>query len=147
MKKRYRHITGRVNPKMFRLLVAGGRDFYDYKYIDEVLTDWYVNDFSENRKIYTDLESGVTVVHGDANGVDRIAGMWAVYNNLGVEAYPAKWNSLGYKAGHIRNQEMIQSGVNYAILFPGGKGTSNMQNQLIEAHIDFFFAVPNKVYS
>ena len=131
---------------MFRLLVAGGRDFYDYKYIDEVLTDWYVNDFSEIEN-HTDLEPGITVVHGDGNGVDRIAAMWAAYNNLGVEAHPAKWSSLGYRAGSIRNQEMIQSGVNYAILFPGSKGTANMQNQLIEAHIDFFFAVPNKVYS
>lgn len=125
---------------MFRLLVAGGRDFYDYKYIEEVLTNWFINDFPEDPS--SREESEITLVHGDSAGVDRIAAAWAAYNGLLIEPHPAKWESLGRQAGIIRNKEMIQSGINYAILFPGSKGTLNMERQLIAANISFLHAIP-----
>ena len=112
---------------MFRLLVSGGRSFYDYKFIEEVLTEWL-------SRQDLDVEE-IVLIHGDAAGVDRIAGQWAKYNSITVEAYAADWATLGRKAGHIRNAKMITSGVDYAILFPGGNGTANMKMQLSAADI------------
>jgi hypothetical protein len=114
---------------MFRLLVAGGRNFYNYKFIDETLTEW----LSEQ-----DIDaSEITLVHGDAAGVDRIAAQWAKYNSLTVEAHPADWTKNGRAAGVMRNGEMAGTGIDYAILFPGGNGTTNMENTLIAYSINF----------
>ena len=114
---------------MFRLLVAGGRSFYDYLLIEDILTNWLSEQDIESQEI--------TLVHGDSAGVDRIAAQWAKYNDLIVESHPADWNLHGRFAGHKRNSEMIQSGIDYAILFPGGNGTKNMKAQLIGANINF----------
>ena len=122
---------------MFRLLVAGGRSFYDYKFIEEVLTSWFVNDFTETLKTWEDTDSGITVVHGGSPGVDRLAAMWAIYNHFIVEAHPADWKRHGKAGGPIRNKEMANSGIDYAILFPGGIGTQNMKYHLIQANINF----------
>ena len=125
---------------MFRLLVAGGRDYYAYRFIEQTLTEWFVNDFTESHETWEESESGITVVHGDASGVDRIAAMWATYNNFLVEPHPADWSLNGRYAGHKRNSEMIESRIDYAILFPGGKGTQNMKSQLIRHGINFLEA-------
>jgi hypothetical protein len=114
---------------MFRLLVAGGRTFYDYRFIEEVLTEW----LSEQDMNVEEI----VLVHGDAQGVDRIAGQWAKYNSIAIDVFPAEWTRLGKRAGHVRNSQMIQSGVDYAILFPGGNGTANMRMQLSSTDIVF----------
>jgi SLOG family YspA-like protein len=114
---------------MFRLLVAGGRDYYDYRFIDKILTEWLSEQDMESQEI--------TLVHGDAAGVDRIAAQWAKFNDLTPEPHPADWKNKGRAAGVIRNEEMIRSGIDYAILFPGGIGTANMKKQLMMAKIEF----------
>lgn len=127
---------------MFRLLVAGGREFYNYHYIEEVLTDWYVNDFSESLETWEDSEEGITLVHGDSSGVDKLAAMWAIYNKFIVEPHVANWKKFGKAAGPIRNKEMANSGLNYAIIFPGGVGTNDMINQLVVADVNYRLAYP-----
>ena len=122
---------------MFRLLVAGGRDFYAYRFIEQTLTEWFVNEWSEEQETWEETDAGITVVHGDAGGVDRIAAMWATYNNFTVEPHPANWSKYGKAGGNVRNEEMIKSGIDYAILFPGVYGTKNMKGHLIQAKIDF----------
>jgi hypothetical protein len=122
---------------MFRLLVAGGRDYYAYRFIEQTLTDWFVNEWSEEHDTWEETDAGITVVHGDAGGVDRIAAMWATYNNFVVEPHPADWTKYGKSGGNVRNAQMIESGIDYAILFPGGRGTANMKFQLMRAKIDY----------
>jgi len=118
---------------MFRLLVAGGRDFYDYQFIERALDNWFNEKLAEDPSVW---EDGIILVHGDASGVDRIAAQWAKYNLHIPEPHPADWNK-GKGAGPIRNAEMIESGLDYAILFPGGRGTANMKSQLVKANIPF----------
>lgn len=119
---------------MFRLLVAGGRDFYDYRFIENTLDDWLSSLEVDFADIY---DKGLIVVHGDAPGVDRIAGAWASYNFFIPEPHAANWKEYGKAAGHIRNAEMISLGVDYAILFPGGRGTQDMKDQLVSSKISF----------
>jgi hypothetical protein len=122
---------------MFRLLVAGGRDYYDYKFIDQILTEWL-------SKQDLDVQE-IVLVHGDANGVDRIAAQWAIYNGIAPEAHPANWKLQGRAAGYLRNTEMIHSGVDEAILFEGGAGTSNMKSLLSKFGSLFTEVVNNNV--
>jgi YspA, cpYpsA-related SLOG family len=114
---------------MLRLLVAGGRDYYDYKFIDETLTEWV-------SELDIDLEE-ITLVHGDAQGVDRIAAQWAKYNGLTIEAHPANWTKYGKSGGNVRNAEMVESGIDFAILFPGGFGTANAKKHLVARSVHF----------
>ena len=74
----------------------------------------------------TVLRRGDTVVHGGARGADTLAGLVAKRLKLGVEVYQADWKTYGKAAGAIRNQQMLESGVDAVLAFPGGKGTADM---------------------
>ena len=120
MGKSYEFVKKHLNcyemNKSVRILVCGGRhynssDLYDF-------LDKYVRPLSKKKN--------VIIVHGCAYGADTMAGEWAKARNIQTDEYPADWDKHGRKAGHIRNQEMLDSGVNLVIACPGGRGTENM---------------------
>ncbi len=47
----------------------------------------------------------------------------------------ADWANYGKGAGHIRNQQMLDSGIDLAIEFPGGRGTADMRRRLDKAGV------------
>jgi hypothetical protein len=53
------------------------------------------------------LPGDATIMHGDARGVDRKAESLARGFNIPTRAYPADWETHGKKAGHVRNDEML----------------------------------------
>ena len=96
-----------------RVLVCGGRDWAERELTERVLRDH--------------LHDGDTVVHGGASGADALAGDIAGrVMGMDVEVHPADWKRYGKAAGPIRNKEMLESGIDYAIVFPGGRGTADM---------------------
>lgn len=52
-----------------------------------------------------------TIVHGGARGADQLAGEVARSLGLTEEPHFADWQGKGRRAGHIRNREMLDSGV------------------------------------
>lgn len=113
-----------------RIGVTGGRDFNDWDKIAETLSGYFG-----------------TLVHGDAPGADRLCAQWWAqnYGEDHREAHPAPWDEpcrpscapghrravLGIPdrcpaAGPYRNQEMVDSGLDLLIAFPGGRGTADM---------------------
>lgn len=99
------------------VLVCGGRSFNDRD------TVWSALDAVRPR----------TVVHGGANGADRLAGAWADENGVLCVVVPALWRAHGTAAGPIRNRRMLKVGQQLAgesdfgvMAFPGGRGTSDM---------------------
>lgn len=54
------------------------------------------------------LNPDSTVIHGDARGLDKIAGEIAKLVKLNVIAMPADWNTMGRAAGPIRNSRMLE---------------------------------------
>lgn len=107
-----------------RVLVFGGRDYTDVSNIEYILDSY-------NRIFTIDV-----IIEGNAPGVDRIAGYWARKNKIDNVKFPAKWDEYGKAAGPIRNQQMIDEGnIDFAIAFPGGKGTADMLNRIKKANI------------
>jgi len=95
-----------------RLCVCGGRDYSDKEKVFEILDS---------------LEFKITkLVCGMARGADTLGYQWAVKNNIPIEEYPAEWTKYGRGAGPIRNQQMLNSGIDILVAFPGGTGTANM---------------------
>jgi hypothetical protein len=86
------------------------------------------------------LPEDAVIVHGDCRGADRLAGNEADLIGLTVESYPADWKRYGRGAGPIRNQQMLDSGIDLVIAFHpdpnNSKGTKNMLNMAGRAGIE-----------
>jgi hypothetical protein len=78
-----------------------------------------------------DLPTDSIVVHGGAQGADRIAKQEAQKLGLLVEEHPAEWGSLGKRAGLIRNAHMASLGADLCIAFWDGRstGTAHMMEE------------------
>ena len=98
-----------------KILVCGGRDFDDWGRFTEVMES------------HLPEETIDLVIQGGAKGADFLAKVWAKYENIPCDEYPADWQAHGKRAGHIRNQEMLDKGrPDWVIAFPGGRGTADM---------------------
>lgn len=113
-----------------RIGVTGGRG---YRQIDRV----------ERALVRYPLDA--VLVHGAAPGADRLAALlWTGWGGKD-EPHPADWSGPckrtcrpGHRkqrpdgsdycpaAGVYRNQEMVHSGLNLLVAFPGGTGTADM---------------------
>jgi hypothetical protein len=111
-----------MSKKPLRVLVTGGRTYGDYDAVDFALGEIPVNSI---------------VVHGGAPGADSLAErIWHDDFGLTTEPHPANWEKYGAAAGPIRNQEMLDSGIDLVLAFPGGKGTKDMLSRAQKAGIE-----------
>jgi hypothetical protein len=110
-----------------RVLICGGRDFNNEYLFQHVLNDFWHIDMG-----FTPF----TIIHGGARGADNLAARWAYDNKMKVESYPADWNTHGKAAGPIRNQQMLDTGIDVVIAFPGGRGTQHMINIAKKAGVE-----------
>lgn len=74
-----------------KVIVAGGRDFNNYKRLSEVLDN---------------LKQPFEVVCGEAKGADSLGKRYAKDNELTVHRFPADWDTHGKSAGYKRNEQM-----------------------------------------
>ena len=116
-----------------RVLVCGGRDFRQ---------DWLV--FRVLADLYEQLpnDEWLRIISGAApKGPDTFALEWAwswhrTGHRVYWEEYPADWKLYGRSAGPIRNQEMLDSGIDLVIAFPGGRGTADMVRRARKAGVE-----------
>lgn len=113
-----------------RFAVTGSREF------DDIKENWlWVGSVLET------IDRSATLVHGNARGVDEMCRRWWYgHNGRNIEAHPADWLKHGKAAGPIRNQEMIDSGLDFLIAFPGGKGTADMTKRAQKAGVPIRYA-------
>ena len=115
-----------------KVLVCGGRNF------DDALTlgSWLGGIHKDH---------GISMlIHGDANGADRMAAKFAEWKGIPVKAYPADWQKHGKAAGPIRNRQMLDEGKpDLVVAFAGGRGTANMIEQARKAGVKVF--IPEKI--
>jgi hypothetical protein len=132
----HRCATWAAQQPLWRVLATGGRDRTDKP------TIWAT--FDGIRKEHPRL----VVVHGAAypkpvNGVrpdrsaDWLTHLWCQANPTVIEQpYPADWNSHGRAAGPIRNAEMVKSGADECVAFPGeGPGTRDCMKKAADAGV------------
>lgn len=107
---------------MSRIGVTGGRDYMDVERVRDVLKSWVTKDD--------------VLVEGGAHGADLICKAEAMI--MGVkkfETHKADWDKFGKGAGPIRNQEMVDSGLDLLLAFPGGRGTDDMIERALKAEV------------
>lgn len=90
-----------------RILVTGSREWDDWGALSRVFTEIARQTF----------QLDVTLVHGGARGADTMAAKAARMLGWQVEEHPADWDKHGKGAGHIRNQEMVDAGAEFAVAF------------------------------
>lgn len=142
-----------------RILIAGDRNWNDYPFFEKAMQKW-IGKFGYIK----------TIIEGCARGADHMAGhIWAVNeNNAGFPAnievvhFPAMWeqhDSYGQTcwcrdkttnkckgAGPLRNQAMLDSGVEAVIAFhknlASSKGTADMVRRATKAGIKVWVPYP-----
>lgn len=104
-----------------RVLVCGGREYNDRDNVLDVLR--------------LNVPVGATIIEGGARGADTLARQWARAFEVPCETWKADWEKHGKAAGLIRNEEMLRSGIDLVIAFPGGRGTAHMKRIAREAGV------------
>ena len=98
---------------MLKVLIAGGRDFNDYKLLREKCNE-----------ILKDVKDDIIIISGKANGADTLGEDYAKERKYKIDDHPAKWddleaipckikyNSYGKPynalAGFNRNRDMVE---------------------------------------
>ena len=131
-----------------RILVTGGRDYDDADRVETALRSVLETVLGPEP-----ATNQVVLVHGDAPGLDRLAGAVAARLGLAVEAHPADWagpcrptcpphrrrrfDGSDYcpAAGVYRNAAMVELGADVAVAFTGGRGTSDCVRRIKAAGI------------
>lgn len=101
---------------MFRVIIAGGRDFQDYSMLQQTMDRLLVN-----------VQDEIVVVCGKARGADTLGERYAQERGYAVHAFPADWAKHGRAAGIIRNEEMAKNADALVAFWDGqSRGTKNM---------------------
>lgn len=106
--------------KPYRVIIAGGRDFNNYKMLA---------DFCDNMLIEIIVTMGrdIQVVCGMASGADTLGKKYAEDNKFWVAEYPAEWKKYGKSAGYRRNEQMAANADALIAFWDGtSKGTGHM---------------------
>ena len=89
--------------KELRVIIAGSRDFNDYKLLKKSCID-----IITNKTMFPDLAK---IISGGARGADRLGEQFA--NDMGLEIvrFIPDWDGLGKRAGYVRNETMAKFAV------------------------------------
>lgn len=112
-------------------LLCGSRGWHDPGPIEEVLDTL--------QGVAREAGEDLTIVHGAAPGLDRLAAKLARRRGLKVCDEPAEWDRYGRAAGPIRNQKMLDDykpDVIWAFRATGkSRGTADMIQRGLEAGV------------
>lgn len=100
---------------MFKVIVAGGRDFADYDLLKSKLDNLLVD------------RHPVEIVSGTARGADKLGEFYAKRTQLALALFPADWDLYGKSAGYRRNEEMADYADALVAFWDGkSRGTKHM---------------------
>lgn len=100
---------------MFRVIIAGGRDFNDYALLEQKMDKLLKN------------QDDIVVVCGMARGADSLGEQYAKSRGYTVYYYPAKWDKYGKSAGYRRNEKMAENADALVAFWDGkSRGTKHM---------------------
>ena len=106
---------------MFRVIIAGSRDFTDLEYASGILSKAFANRQPDS------------IVCGMARGADTVGMIWAAKHGIKVDKFPADWEKRGRAAGYYRNREMAENAEALVAFWDGeSRGTKHMITIAIE---------------
>ena len=114
--------------KELRIIIAGSREFNDYKLLKTSMRDILKNASLEG-------VSKIKIISGTARGADQLGERFAKQFKLEVVRFPADWDKYGKRGGYIRNEEMAKYAVqdgNYGILVAFWDGESRGTKHMID---------------
>lgn len=142
-----------------RIIVTGDRAWHCYDLADSILA-----------RLIARYGPSITIVHGDATGVDRSFAVACGEHDIEQESHPARWEVLDVpgavirhdkrgrpynaNAGPIRNAEMVALGAELCIALhrsiESSKGTRDCVARAIEAGIPTYLidseeAIPKRL--
>lgn len=101
---------------MFRVIIAGGRDFKDYELLEQTMDH-----------LLSNVHEEIVVVCGMASGADTLGERYAKSKGYEVHYYPANWEKYGRAAGPRRNEQMAQNADALVAFWNGSsRGTKSM---------------------
>ena len=105
---------------MLKLIIAGGRDFTDYKLLEHEVKQFIIEIAGDQKLRRDDVE----IVSGLARGADSLGIDFANEHWLPVVEFIADWDKYGKSAGPFRNEEMAKYAT-HCIVFWDGKSTGS----------------------
>lgn len=111
-----------------RLIIAGGRDFNDYRLLVDT-ADWFLS-------AYRYAEEPIEIVSGGARGADLLGEMYAKDKDYPIMNFYANWDEFGKGAGYIRNTAMAKYGTALIAFWDGtSRGTEHMIKEGVKMQI------------
>jgi len=102
---------------MIKVIIAGGRDFNDYKLLKDAASKF----------LHGCTLDDITIISGKAKGADSLAIKLAREYGLDLITKPADWDKYGRSAGFIRNVEMADIATHLLAFWDGkSRGTRHM---------------------
>jgi len=103
---------------MKKIIVAGGRDFYNYELVKESLKAWVTNNAAQHT---------IIIISGAARGADRLGEQAGKELGYFIKQFPAQWEKYGRSAGYKRNDEMAKHADVLLAFWDGeSRGTKHM---------------------
>lgn len=107
-----------------KLIIAGHRDFHDWKVICHGMKLW--------QEYYRDTVP-TEIISGGANGVDALGELWARNHSIPTKIFPADWKIHNKAAGPIRNQQMAEYADGAIIFLRSNQKSSGSMDMLKRA--------------
>lgn len=101
---------------VFKVIIAGGRDFDNYDLLKS---------FCE--KVLSNVSEEIEIVSGGATGADKMGINYGYENNYKCHLFLPNWEEYGRSAGVIRNDDMANFATALIAFWDGkSKGTKDM---------------------
>lgn len=101
---------------MFKVIIAGGRDFNDYEFLKRKC----------DSLLRYKKEEEIEIVSGTARGADSLGERYARERGYKLTQFPADWDKFGKRAGYLRNGQMADYANALIAFYNGSKGTGHM---------------------
>lgn len=111
--------------------VAGPRDYTNKEFIDKMLEET-LSDILAKEVL------PIHIVEGGAYGVDSLAKLYALQNELPYTEVKADWDKYGRSAGPRRNQKMAEMSDYCVVFFKGSRGSASMIAEALKKNVPVY---------
>ena len=111
--------------------VAGPRDYTNKEFVDKMLEET-LSDILAKEVL------PIHIVEGGAYGVDSLAKLYALQNELPYTEIKADWDKYGRSAGPRRNQKMAEMSDYCIVFFKGSRGSASMISEALKQNVPVY---------